>query len=717
MSFLSLPPPSSAEVRKAVEEDTTSNKCRTLVLRVLTFGTTVVHDETSSLQERTNVAVTVLTDAWEECPVLEDVLVDCLWLCSSILSTSPDTETSTTAFIEILKSLLQVPDRTSFWTKLQCNLVPILLEASGLASEQELLKKLKIHNTQVHYKQQKYNLLQEESEGYSKVLHFLVSGCHQQEDANQQLSRLRQLIGAFELDPNRVLDILLDVLEAKLYPSELDSSSSSSVPAASKQQESSSGQLSKRRRPSTKDDPNISWLLDLVKDFSADKVPPLIGFKLTGKEKEGHVSAHLEQTIAFLATEHVLDLTIMVQEYLPPIADQIHEAYEVHWAKEKLRLQSLGRLSLTSTPKEDPKQTELEQRLEQLLKALVNSQVVRLLLTLLDWYEWDLVKPLLSREQWSKLCTLFPDKFGFALCDLAQAKVQHWSSSRVFTISLLPSTPNDETTAATTPISQPLDVFEADEMTSELTLDMVVGELSDQLLCTVQSCCIKSRPVLFCLVCRLFHSLLSSLNENNDDAGSQIQLSHDAFTFFKEFMVPSLSLFPSNPAISTELWSVLKCLPYPIRYGLYRNCMGVDLRIGTSSTIGTPLLQVESDMKAGQGTRYTLRRLSKENVRDNGRTLSKIAQSNPHVVYATILSQIESYDNMVGMMVDSQRFASALSLDVLGYCILSRLSGMAGGVKRNRLKGMKTKSQERKQARYSSLFLHSFSLHQGTQDC
>ena len=94
-------------------------------------------------------------------------------------------------------------------------------------------------------------------------------------------------------------------------------------------------------------------------------------------------------------------------------------------------------------------------------------------------------------------------------------------------------------------------------------------------------------------------------------------------------------------------------------------------------------------MIAGKAARYTLKRLSKDNIRDMSRQLAKTTHSHPLVVYATILGQIESYDNMVEVMVEAQRFVNPLGLDVLAYCVLKRLSGTAGVVNRNRLKGMK----------------------------
>lgn len=82
------------------------------------------------------------------------------------------------------------------------------------------------------YKQNKFNLLREQSEGYSKLSVELTSSlgpAHSHADARPVESyasiedRARQvwekvisLIGYFDLDPNRALDIMLDVLSVNL---------------------------------------------------------------------------------------------------------------------------------------------------------------------------------------------------------------------------------------------------------------------------------------------------------------------------------------------------------------------------------------------------------------------------------------------------------------------------------------------------------------------
>ncbi|CAM9558627.1 unnamed protein product, partial [Phaeothamnion confervicola] len=147
------------------------------------------------------------------------------------------------------------------------NLEPNLLAAAGLLGdsrpqgnllggqkEAAFLGSLKKLNTENLYRQQKFNLLREESEGYSKLLEFFSSvadgngggGGDDGASANATRiatlqSRTQALMGRFGLDPNRVLDLLLDALEGSL---------------------------------------GSAALLGLVDGFRSDAVPHLVGFKM-----------------------------------------------------------------------------------------------------------------------------------------------------------------------------------------------------------------------------------------------------------------------------------------------------------------------------------------------------------------------------------------------------------------------------------------------------
>ena len=76
------------------------------------------------------------------------------------------------------------------------------------------------HATQSLYRQSNYNLLREESEGYSKLITNLFTTSNNEpptsEAVEQAVERIRGMIGAFDLDVGRVLDITMDVFAAVL---------------------------------------------------------------------------------------------------------------------------------------------------------------------------------------------------------------------------------------------------------------------------------------------------------------------------------------------------------------------------------------------------------------------------------------------------------------------------------------------------------------------
>lgn len=127
-------------------------------------------------------------------------------------------------------------ERVNQWTKL-CSLVKKIHDDSLLDSvamkmcldinllcgagiwrdEQSFKTRLVKYNTQLMYKQQKYNLFREESEGYAKLitsLSALPPPPHQVSDVTKHLI---SIIGYFDLDPNRAADVALDCFEQDLW--------------------------------------------------------------------------------------------------------------------------------------------------------------------------------------------------------------------------------------------------------------------------------------------------------------------------------------------------------------------------------------------------------------------------------------------------------------------------------------------------------------------
>ena len=106
---------------------------------------------------------------------------------------------------------------------LRARLEPDLLQDAGLIKDKTAFHKASVRqNTKLLYTQQKYNLFREESEGYSKLITELAelpaaanetTSTRGSRDVSEVVSNIQSLIGYFDLDPNRVLDLVLDALE------------------------------------------------------------------------------------------------------------------------------------------------------------------------------------------------------------------------------------------------------------------------------------------------------------------------------------------------------------------------------------------------------------------------------------------------------------------------------------------------------------------------
>jgi THO complex subunit 2 len=96
-------------------------------------------------------------------------------------------------------------------------LEPTLLEEIGLvANAKGFHTKIVRFRTAQLYTQNKFNLLREESEGYSKLIvlfaEYNINGVI---DPHGLAKNVLALIGTFDLDPNRVIDIFLDAFESR----------------------------------------------------------------------------------------------------------------------------------------------------------------------------------------------------------------------------------------------------------------------------------------------------------------------------------------------------------------------------------------------------------------------------------------------------------------------------------------------------------------------
>lgn len=556
-----------------------------------------------------------------------DLLVDLLWLQTCLApepTTAPAAEDNNTKDPPLVTMLTAVANalpelHPRFLTSLDAS---SLQGAGVIPSEADLQKKIRLTNTQQFYRQHKFNLLAEVSEGYAKFLRLVGRDATCDIDVVTTMpAALDQIMGTFALDPHRCLDLALDVLAARV-------GDAATLPAA--------------------DDSALQVVATVVRALHTNKTAALLAFKLQGRSSSKDSATPILRVIAYLVSLGLLDLVDMLT-YFPEWWDVLQQVYQEHRKKERKRITALGRVRLSSS---SPIAT-VEEKVD--LGPLESHTTTRLLLVCVEWNMWAHLEEIF-KETWSDLCELFPTTIGNALCGWIAQEAQPVFAAR------LPAVPwsNDDATA--------MDI-DADEPSVSAT----ITTLAQRLAYTKESGCIAQWPTL----CSQLWRLMAHYLQAN-------QATAECLTLVQDFLMPALSAFPANPALNTEAWKALQQLPYRTRYTLYASWRGTGLeRKGLGSK---PLWLTEGEVLAGKDARYSLKRLSKDTIREASRALGKICHSRPLVVFSIILDQIESYDNMIQVMVDAMRFVAPLSLDILCFCILSRLSGSDGGVNRSRLK-------------------------------
>ena len=668
-------------------------KWRLLCLSGLSYGVdyNFISDiSTLELQARTVKTVEFFTNLllkYDQSQI-KNVLIDAFWLVGNLLdqpkrNENLDDSNRLDALRNIICSLAtKLP--STFTKQLQITLDPVQLSNCRLVpGKMPFSTKIKRHITNMIYRQKKFNLFIEESEGYAKLLTFLFSTYRLiVEDKKNMVNKyIRELMGSFDLDPNRVLDILLNVLEIYLdYGLKGE---------------------------------NYFQILSILRRamiaFKRESLPQLLGFKLsaTTNQSTGTDSRKsLYVTCAYLICHDHIDLEYLVP-YLVSSARILRKTYEENWTSERKRIKKIGVISLNAAAKNDnttsndtlnePESNDREMKNKE---DTNENLVISLFESLLFFEAWEKTCRLshlisiscdgsdsnsLSMELLSKACVVSP-KISKAVCKMIHKIIEpvyeinvrstclFFKEVKVYHKSLGKKYETDASLILLECIPNSVKVKRIDR------IEELISNLYMPLTAIVEAGGVKTDPVLYCKLCRLFKSYLSKTK------AQQMQfedLDKTLLYLLKSFLVPSLSLFPSNPSISTELWNCINSLPYTTRYVLYdawrtphleKNALraaSFALSLKPSKTLAL----IESEINTGIDCRYTLKRLTAENYKDLGKQLAKTCHNNPIVVFTSVLNQIETYDNLIPVMVDSFRFVTRLSLDVLGYCLLLSLGG------------------------------------------
>lgn len=134
----------------------------------------------------------------------------------------------------------------------------------------------------------------------------------------------------------------------------------------------------------------------------------------------------------------------------------------------------------------------------------------------------------------------------------------------------------------------------------------------------------------------------------------------------RQFLLPAISLLEYHTVAAIEIWTVLSCLPIEARFTLYGEWKDSMYRRIPALTVRKA--EAERDVK------NVLRRLSTDNVKKLGKTLAKIAHTNPAIIFAIVLNQVQSYDNLIVPVVEAARYLCEFGYDVMTFSLLDALS-------------------------------------------
>ncbi|CCJ30037.1 unnamed protein product [Pneumocystis jirovecii] len=650
---------------------------------------------------------------------IENICLDNIWLfqndghCSEISSDS--ILNSLTILLNELLSVGLVSMEIAR-ERLESNLLVLV---SAIPNHVNFTKKAIRINTSLLYKQTKFNLIREENEGYSKLIievNFFLQSDILNNDKNmisfkikQLLNNITSLIGFFDLDSNRVLDILLTIASQNLTYHwkifiELFSVSSWWCFTQSCFNLDDITSFEKRKRLNSILEKGVQSLFDDIQCCSGSKIASqLLGFKLKFYNSLENKQESLESLFMLIALLIKYRL-VNIGDILPYLSSS-DNAILMDWKNfnnslEEKAFKARGNaLSMAGALTDDG---VLKDKVDKENNSRLETLESSFLITSYNFYNQKvlLLKALLSVGSLPQVIYMFSE-FPF-LCgpypDLADLlhKIIHYMVSDIYNnISPLSGLSKNlrqslfqEKKKNSDTRFRDLSLVSTQSYRVKLTLDpLPVQSINDSLrkffyddyamnvipVCkTYEDFHKMVIPVLrfsglkiyrdiklLCKICRIGRAQIK------EEHSSQVVKELWKYVI-RRVILPALSMIQVNPGVVNEIYDLIKFYSYSERYAFYGEWNNVIYKIYPELKI--KVIEIEKETKS------ILRRISKTNVRQFGRILAKVSHANPCIIFSVALNQIESYDNLVDVVVDAARYITIFGYDVLTFILLVSLS-------------------------------------------
>ncbi|XP_074649653.1 THO complex subunit 2-like isoform X2 [Tubulanus polymorphus] len=549
-----------------------------------------------------DLAVLALNEVSDLHPDVSSLLADVLSLIDVELLCNDD-KSQREKFIALTRACMPTIPESLLKERLDTD----TLEQVGLVQSKSAFQTKYVKTkTRLYYKQQKFNLLREENEGYAKLVAELGQD-------STTVDNIKSLIGCFDLDPNRVLDIILESFECR---PELD-----------------------------------AFFVPLIKCYisASDVICHMIGhkFHFYQETQEFQTPASLYKVTALLLHHRLIELDSLYP-HLRPSDNDINEQHKRDISDAKAYLRKLNVVSLVDKANEDKekeKETEKETKNEQ----YVYNQKLGLIEALLKIEDWEQAQNVISR---------LPPYFATSHRPVAQAlcKMVHNVMEPLYRKhNGLPKALTQKTHSQQLPPSKIPQAETYHDLATKVY--PILYHLGPHLSCD---------PILMVKVMRICRQFLSKWKDEKEKSNNMKDVYYGMLTLIDEVILPSLSLLDGNCCMSEEVWCLVKMFPYEYRYRLYGQWK--------NDTCSSQAVLIRLKGDSIEKAKYILKRLTKENVKPLGRQIGKLSHNNPGIIFEYVLSQIQKYDNFIGPVVDSLKYLTSLSYDILAYCIIEALA-------------------------------------------
>ncbi|CAM9500809.1 unnamed protein product, partial [Ectocarpus fasciculatus] len=525
-----------------------------------------------------------------------------------------------------------------------------LLSGAGIIKDEAAVRSRLVKcNTQLMYRQQKYNLLREESEGYSKLFTLLTTIPPPPHDSSAHIRYLTSVIGYFDLDPNRVVDVILDAFEQQLW--------------------------------------NMSFV-EVLGVFKRASIVHILGFKFSRYHKpaeEAKAPRSLYQLAVVLMSHGLVTLPDLVP-YLNPTAADTGVECAAETEKIKAELRGYGIVSLSATG------ADLEQ--DSAASKVVVATAPR------EYADGNQLFGLLAAAYELKLLSVANELqtvLGAGGCALASSFCEEvrealialikWRTDPVYTpLSFARLNLAASSNAGPDNANIELPCLPG-QCTQVEDLESFMAEVGPMLYTLSHH--LGTNPELFTRVSRILEKIvLNHCEVSSPPADNAMDVvvepaAHGSdplsrvLNLLTVVMLPALTRSRSVASTCAQLlWSVLKPLPFQTRFSLYQAWKGSGL--GKEGLKGPEnerkdVLMCFAEAKVLHYAKAQLKRLSKDNVKQMSRSLSNATHSCPLISYTHILNSIQVFDNLIPLVVDALKYTTDLSRDVMAYALIVQL--------------------------------------------